>query len=187
MENLSCAIVRDLLPLRADGAASPETCAAVDAHLDSCPDCRREYDAMTAALPAPPPESAAPLRAIRGKILRRRRLAVLLSVFLTAAVLLLAVHARYGPVIFQRGNPLPYVAAIRQLDADTPFVRVDVPGEIYLSRRGPCPELMDHIEETYQVVFREQGGAAYLFADGERRVCLTSEIYFARYNVWVVS
>ena len=40
MENkLSCAVVRDLLPLYADDLVSDETRAEVDGHLETCPAC----------------------------------------------------------------------------------------------------------------------------------------------------
>ena len=37
---LTCGIARDLLPLYLDGLTSPESAAALEAHLASCPDCR---------------------------------------------------------------------------------------------------------------------------------------------------
>ncbi len=43
---LTCAVVRDLLPLVADNLASEETIAAVTAHTAGCPDCRSRLDAM---------------------------------------------------------------------------------------------------------------------------------------------
>ena len=39
--DLSCAVVRDLLPSFVEGLTSEETDAAVEAHLSSCPDCAR--------------------------------------------------------------------------------------------------------------------------------------------------
>jgi len=48
---LTCGIARDLLPLYLDGLTSPESAAALEAHLASCPDCR----ALRAALETPLP------------------------------------------------------------------------------------------------------------------------------------
>lgn len=45
--DLSCAVVRDLLPSYVDGLTSEETSHAVKAHLDSCPQCTSAYHAMS--------------------------------------------------------------------------------------------------------------------------------------------
>ena len=44
--NLSCNIIRDLLPLYAEELASGDSQEAVKAHLDGCEDCRRTYEKM---------------------------------------------------------------------------------------------------------------------------------------------
>ena len=49
MSELTCGIVRDLLPSVADGIAGEETNAAVARHLERCADCRRRLEDMTAA------------------------------------------------------------------------------------------------------------------------------------------
>lgn len=46
--DLTCAVVRDLLPSYVEGLTSEETNAAVDAHLASCADCAARKDAMAA-------------------------------------------------------------------------------------------------------------------------------------------
>ena len=51
---LSCDVIRDLLPLYADRAASADTAALVEEHLASCPACREELGRLGAALPAEP-------------------------------------------------------------------------------------------------------------------------------------
>ena len=44
---LTCAIVRELLPLYVEHLVEPETDEAVKAHLDECPECSKHYEAMT--------------------------------------------------------------------------------------------------------------------------------------------
>ena len=39
---VSCDVIRDLLPLYTDQAASADTVALVEEHLASCPACREE-------------------------------------------------------------------------------------------------------------------------------------------------
>ena len=45
-EKLPCGIVRDLLPLYADGLTGPETTEAVKAHLEGCSECREALRVM---------------------------------------------------------------------------------------------------------------------------------------------
>ena len=45
-ENISCNVVRDLLPLYVDGAASTGTRKLIALHLEFCPDCRKQCEAM---------------------------------------------------------------------------------------------------------------------------------------------
>ncbi len=52
-----CCFVSDLLPLYVEGMVSEETANRISNHLDGCPACRAEYDALCAA---PPPAPAAP-------------------------------------------------------------------------------------------------------------------------------
>ncbi len=53
---MNCGIIQDLLPLYHDGVCSPESRAAVEAHLRECPACREALEAMDA--PLPPAEAA---------------------------------------------------------------------------------------------------------------------------------
>ena len=48
-EKLSCYVVKDLLPLMADGLTGEETSQDIKSHLETCEDCRRAYEAMVGA------------------------------------------------------------------------------------------------------------------------------------------
>lgn len=90
MSKLTCPIVRDLLPLYIDQVVSPETAQAVEDHLGDCPDCRREYESLTADLPVPLPEGTDTSRQfgdMMKKTKRRETLRAVLSVVLVAATL----------------------------------------------------------------------------------------------------
>ena len=54
--DLTCAVVRDLLPSFVEGLTSEETNRAVESHLSACPDCMARKNAMAA--PADPAETA---------------------------------------------------------------------------------------------------------------------------------
>ena len=89
-------------------------------------------------------------------------------------------------VIFQRGNPIPYLIAAVQISEDRPYVAVDEEKGIYISKRGECPELFAHIEEKLDVQFAEQAGSGYIFTDGTDHYVVSSEIYWGRYTVWTL-
>ena len=86
---LPCEVVRDLLPLHADGLVSEKTAKAVDMHLEDCADCRKEYGMIKIELS---PESEKPSTgerfAMMMKKLRLRRIfAIVITAMLTCAVL----------------------------------------------------------------------------------------------------
>ena len=53
--DLTCGVVRDLLPSYVEGLTSPESNTAVERHLSECPDCAQLRTALAGA-----PEQAAP-------------------------------------------------------------------------------------------------------------------------------
>ena len=87
--DLTCAVVRDLLPSYVEGLTSEETNTAVEAHLSACPDCAARRDAM--ASPAEPAEATEQgrevdyLKTVKRKSGRRVMAAVLCTVLLIAA------------------------------------------------------------------------------------------------------
>lgn len=93
--DLTCAVVRDLLPSYVEGLTSEETNLAVESHLSACPDCTARKNAMTAE----PVEAAEQgrevdyLKAVKRKSGRRVVAAVLctLAVILAGAALKLFV------------------------------------------------------------------------------------------------
>ena len=104
------------------------------------------------------------------------------------AVLLATLLYAYSPVIFQRGNPLPYLIAATKISEDTPYVQVPTNenASVFISRRGGCPSLFDFIEDTWNVTFIEQLGGTYMFSTGADTLMVSSEIYLAKYTVWTI-
>ena len=85
--DLTCAVVRDLLPSYVEGLTSEETNRAVEAHLASCPDCAARRDAMAA-----PEEAAAEqsrevdyLKTVKRRSGRRMVMAIVCTVLLILA------------------------------------------------------------------------------------------------------
>lgn len=98
--DLSCAVVRDLLPSYIDGLTAPETNAAVEAHLRSCPDCARLHRQMAAPEEAPAPAADREVDYLR-QVRRKSRLRVALAVLVTAALLIGGLAAK----VFLIGSP----------------------------------------------------------------------------------
>ena len=49
--NISCEIIKDLLPLYHDGVCSNESKAMIEEHLAECDKCKKELDEMDEVLP----------------------------------------------------------------------------------------------------------------------------------------
>lgn len=89
--SISCAVVKDLLPLYQEGMLSEESKAAVEEHLETCEPCRAALKHMRAPDSAPPAQGA-PLRQVSAKL---RRSISRLAGFMAAVVLLLATVTIY--------------------------------------------------------------------------------------------
>ena len=106
---------------------------------------------------------------------------------LTALLAVVLVLDLWGPVIFQRGNPIPYLAAAVKLTAQ-PYARVEDRNvhDLYITRGHDCPELFQKIETDRGVTFVEQMGSAFRFTNGKDSLTVSSEIYWRYFVVWQV-
>ena len=86
---MTCEVIRDLLPLCADGVASDESRAAVEEHIRTCAACRALYESMCAPVEAQEPAKEPDyMDAVRQQKKENRRF-VLRVYGVTVAVLLL--------------------------------------------------------------------------------------------------
>lgn len=92
-DNLPCAVVRDLLPIYVEGLTEPETNAAVEVHLKTCPACTARLAAMRAPEPPPEAETAKEVDYLK-KVKRRSWKRVVLAVLVTVLVLMGALAAK---------------------------------------------------------------------------------------------
>ena len=88
-KNYPCEIIRDLLPLCAEGLCSGESRAAVERHVQDCADCRRLYEGLPAdSLPeAPVPDQTTALRRLNRKLRQSRFTKAMAAVFCVLLVL----------------------------------------------------------------------------------------------------
>lgn len=102
--DLTCPVVRDLLPLYVDNLVSPETAQAVERHLAGCPACAALRDDLESPLPAGDPPGGAADREVDylRKVKRRNRLRVALAALCAAAVIIGGLAVK----VFLVGTPL---------------------------------------------------------------------------------
>lgn len=107
---------------------------------------------------------------------------------IVASVLLLITIVLYGwgSVIFQRGNPLPYLVASISISEQTPFIEVEKNSGIYIAKRGECPELVEYVEKNWDVEFIEQAGSGFIFTNGVDTLVVSSEIYWGKFTIWKI-
>lgn len=96
-----CDLIRDLLPLYVDGAASKESARAVEEHVATCYECRRALQDMRAPTPSPAPDEedmsfAVSLGQLREMRAKRRARYILLGI-VVAAVLFALGMALFPP------------------------------------------------------------------------------------------
>ena len=123
-------------------------------------------------------------------MLRREKQAIFRTILLGGTAILLAVvlvlHL-WGPTIFQRGNPVPYLVAALRL-TNQPYAQVNDRSvqDIYITAGYDCPELFEKIERERQVTFVEQAGSGWIFTNGADHLVISSEIYWRYFVVWQV-
>lgn len=110
---------------------------------------------------------------------------ILSCAIVLVVVVAMTAYLKWG-VIFQRGNPIPYLTAAIQITEENPYVAVDKIKGIYISKRGDRTKLFEDFCEVYGMKFVEQAGSGYIFTDGDRTDVISSEIYWGRYTVWTV-
>lgn len=83
---MDCDIVRDLLPLYADGLTSESSIRSIEAHVRACPECRRLRNEMCAPLEQEPEESQEQILERVYRKQRRKNLIFWTSVLLALAL-----------------------------------------------------------------------------------------------------
>lgn len=95
---MNCEIIKDLLPLYIDDVCSPATKAAVEEHLQHCPDCKTLYQSMAREISAAPVASVPNEKTIYLRIRRQ------LGNLLLCAILFIAFIALSFGVMNEIGN-----------------------------------------------------------------------------------
>ena len=116
--DLTCGVVRDLLPSYVEGLTSPESNTAVERHLSECPDCAQLRMALAGAPKQAAPEDAKEVDYLK-KVKRRgwRRVAA------AVAVTVLLFTAGVAAKLFVIGTPI-------QTQGMSWVISTDVPGQL---------------------------------------------------------
>lgn len=116
--DLTCGVVRDLLPSYVEGLTSPESNAAVERHLSGCPDCAQLRAALVGAPKQAAPEDAKEVDYLK-KVNRRGWRRVAAAVAVTALLFAVGVAAK----LFLIGTPI-------QTQGMSWVISTDVPGQL---------------------------------------------------------
>ncbi len=108
--DISCDIIRDLLPLYAEDMASPDSKKLVDDHLCTCDGCTNELGALKRAQAIPLDADTNSLKRVKNSI-RRKRMLTVLAVLLTVSSILISVFNFATVPIY-----LPYEKAIEGVE-----------------------------------------------------------------------
>ena len=108
--DVTCALVRDLLPLYADGVLSEESSSVVEGHLPECPPCAAELERLRAPVPVQKKSAKHSLKATR------RKLAAGLGVALLLVLAIALVSIRFLPRPYN-AHPIPYYEGLIDIDS----------------------------------------------------------------------
>ena len=99
---IPCAVIKDVLPLYAEGLTGDETRALVEEHLAECADCSGEYEKMKKDSASPAIGEAADDRASEKKFIKnvKKKLGVRTVLYITAAALATALLGCLGVLLF---------------------------------------------------------------------------------------
>lgn len=115
-------------------------------------------------------------------MLKNKKVILFLLVGLILIISLFAYQNK--AVIFQCGNPIPYVSKMLILEDDTPFIDVFGDKSTYLTKKYNSDALFKFVENEYGVTFTEQMGSGYIFKSDTKKIVLTSQVYWRYYMVW---
>ncbi|MCF7795874.1 hypothetical protein K9M42_02170 [Patescibacteria group bacterium] len=95
----------------------------------------------------------------------------------------------YSPVIFQEGNPLPYIKGILELNfSEKDIILLDSEDELYFTKSKNGKEILSEklSDEGYQ--FLEQMGSGYFFKnENEEKLIATHKYYSRFYSIWKIT
>lgn len=135
MKQISCNVIKDVLPLYLDDVVSQDTREMVEEHLESCDACRKEADILKSSVGLPADRStklldARILKNLKKRLFKRKAVIAILSAAAAAAVIFGVYCILTLPKIF-----IPYDSARISIE--------EVDGKLYASYEG------DNLDMTF--------------------------------------
>ena len=113
---------------------------------------------------------------------------IIKSMIISIVIIIMLMLISNWPVIFQKGNPLPYFKAISQLNSNQTYIQVqDDDLIIFVTKRDNYDEFHKYVEVYYDVSFNEQMGSGYIFRSDKKVVVVSAEVYWKYFVVWTIS
>jgi len=81
--NVSCDVIRDLVPLYAEDMLSEDSVQLVETHLEYCKDCQKLLEELNQPYPAPEDHNAMPLLKIKSALRKKKTLSIALTFVFT--------------------------------------------------------------------------------------------------------
>lgn len=118
--NITCEVIRDLLPLYAEDMLSPESTALVETHLAECPSCAQMLEEMKQPPVSVPEVPTADLRGFRKRVIQW------LIMGMMAALLFAVTMVVWGGAVLLRHDSLPLEKAVVSVTEEENAVIVEL-------------------------------------------------------------
>ena len=192
MSKLPCKVIEDLCPLYVDDVCSDESKNIIEEHILECENCKAKLYAMRQNLSINPP-------IIKENITEKKLFKKVKRIWIISMVIVLIFSSflfiflsGHTPELFQEGNPLPYTKSFIQLIGFKDYVNITNVGEStngqikFLTRKDDHKDFFNYIEKEYQMKYRSQMGAGYIFENDTSSMVLVSETYMKFYTIFKV-
>ena len=114
---------------------------------------------------------------------KKKRLRVIL-IITPIIVIFVAIYVLWlGPIIFQEGNPVPYYYAVQKVNKGQPYAQVEGTTGTFITKQMDCPELIEHIEKTWDTEFDMQMGGNLIFSDGSSNTYVDIRVFWRKYEL----
>lgn len=90
----------------------------------------------------------------------------------------------YKSIIFQRGNPIPYILGMTKLNSNNTFIDVFKDEATYITKSSDNNALLNFISTKYNVELKDQLGSGYIFTSKQIDLTLSTEVYWKFFRVW---
>lgn len=126
--NITCDVIKDILPLYAENIVSDDTRILVEEHINSCESCKQELNKLNTPKEFSFDMDALPLKKVHSTLLKRKYFTILFTVSITILVIIIAMGYITAPeYIPYSNNPLTITESIN----NSVIVQVEDPGARY--------------------------------------------------------